>query len=383
MEFVGILIKRALFLLLCLLLVFSFFPRASQAAEPEVSAQSAVLIDQLSGRVLFDHNSREKLPIASITKVMTAILAIESGKLNKTFTVSPEALRTEGSSIYLKAGEKIKLKDLVYGLMLRSGNDASRAIAEAVAGSEPGFVLMMNEKAHELGMTNSHFTNPNGLENPNHYSTAYDMALLMRYAMGNAEFRKVVGTKLHRVSATNKEGIRVWKNKNKMLRLYKYATGGKTGFTKKARRTLISTASKNNLDLIAVTLNDGDDWKDHQGMFEWAFAHFRPVQVARKGKLKAKVNTFYQGHLFIHHSITLPLSKDEQKSIRKKLILLKPKKENNWKSATPAGRLDITLDQQRLSSIPVYYQPEKKQKKGFWSRFNGFLHAIITGEESR
>ncbi|SFF94864.1 D-alanyl-D-alanine carboxypeptidase [Sporolactobacillus nakayamae] len=380
MEIVGIMLKRALFLLLFFILVFSIYPRISHAAGPGVSAQSAVLMDQSSGRVLFQHNSQEKLPIASITKVMTAILAIESGNMNKTFTVSEEALRTEGSSIYLKAGERMKLKDMVYGLMLRSGNDASRAIAEAVGGSESGFVLMMNEKARVLGMTNSHFTNPNGLENPDHYSTAYDMALLLRYAMGNAQFRKVVGTKLHRVPATNKEVARAWKNKNKMLRLYKYATGGKTGFTKKARRTLISTASKDDLNLIAVTLNDGDDWKDHQGMFEWAFANYKPIQVVRKGKLKAHVHAFYQDHIYVKRSSVLPLAKGEQKQVKKQLVLVKPKKQKNWKPDSPAGRLDLMIGKQKLASLPVYYKVEQKEKKGFWARFNGFLHAIVTGE---
>ncbi|MCO7126753.1 D-alanyl-D-alanine carboxypeptidase [Sporolactobacillus shoreicorticis] len=376
----GIVLKRVFFYLLCFALIFAFFPHITRAAEPKVSAQSAVLMDQSSGRVLFKHNSNEKLPIASITKVMTAILAIESGKINQTFTVSQEALHTEGSSIYLKAGERMKLEDMVYGLMLRSGNDASRAIAEAVGGSESGFVLLMNEKARVLGMTNTHFTNPNGLENPDHYSTAYDMALLMRYAMENAQFRKVVATKIHRVSATNKEAARAWKNKNKMLRLYKYATGGKTGFTKKARRTLISTASRNHLDLIAVTLNDGDDWKDHQDLFDWAFDRFKPIQVVKKGKLKAHVHPFYQNKLYVKRSIILPLTNSEKNQLKKNLLLIKPKKDPHWKPASPAGRLNVYVEKQRLASLPVYYHSNSKKKKGIWSRFNGFLHAIVTGE---
>ncbi|MCO7176632.1 D-alanyl-D-alanine carboxypeptidase family protein [Sporolactobacillus kofuensis] len=364
----------------CLLLIFSFIPNVARADGPSVSAQSAILMDQASGRVLFKQNSNEKLPIASITKVMTAIIAIESGKMNRKVTVSQEALRTEGSSIYLKAGERIKLKELVYGLMLRSGNDASRAIAEAVSGSESGFVLIMNEKARELGMMDSHFMNPNGLEHLDHYSTAYDMALLMRYAMGNAQFRKIAGTRIHRVPATNKEVSRVWKNKNKMLHLYKYATGGKTGFTKKARRTLISTASKNGLDLIVVTLNDGDDWKDHQSLFEWAFANYKPVQLTRKGKLKARVASFYSGKLVIDRVLTLPLTKDEQKSVRKSLVLLNLHHEKHWQPEGPVGRLTIKVNHNALASVPVYYQQNAKKKSGFWSRFNGFLHAIMTGE---
>ncbi|MCL1631862.1 D-alanyl-D-alanine carboxypeptidase [Sporolactobacillus sp. CPB3-1] len=380
MELLKNKMKGVFFCLLCSVLIFTFYPYRSQAAAPKVSAQAAVLMDQASGRVLFRHNDKEKLSIASITKVMTAILAIESGKMDRTVTVSQEAIQTEGSSIYLKTGEKIKLRDLVYGLMLRSGNDASRAIAEAVGGSVSGFVLLMNQRAKTLGMSRTHFANPNGLEDPNHYSTAYDMALLTRYAMDNAQFRKIAGTKLYRAPATNKENVRVWKNKNKMLRLYKYATGGKTGFTKKARRTLISTASKNHLNLVAVTLNDGDDWKDHQDLFEWAFARFRPVQVVKKGKLKAHVHSFYQNRLYVHRSVVLPLTGKEQKKLKKNLYLLKPEKAKNWQPGSPAGRMNVVIGKQTLTALPVYFQPKKNQKAHhFWSRFSIFLQAIISG----
>ncbi len=379
MESVGVMLKRAFLFFLCFSIVFSIFPRTSKASAMHVSAQSAVLMDQSSGRVLFQQNSKEKLPIASITKVMTAILAIESGKMNRTFTTSQEALRTEGSSIYLKVGERMKLRDLVYGLMLRSGNDASRAIAEAVAGSEHGFVLLMNEKARELGMTDSHFTNPNGLEHPKHYSTAYDMALMMRYAMGNATFREVTGTKLHRVPETNKEAARVWKNKNKMLSLYKYATGGKTGFTKVAHRTLISTASKNDLNLVAVTLNDGDDWKDHQTMFDWAFDRFTPIEVVKKGKIRAKVHKFYKHHIYAERSLVLPLTNDEKRKIQKRLVLIKPRNVKNWEPDSPAGRLSLFLGRTELASLPIYYKQAKKKETHFWSRFSGLFQSILTG----
>ncbi|MFT8392027.1 MAG: D-alanyl-D-alanine carboxypeptidase family protein, partial [Sporolactobacillus sp.] len=359
-------LNHAAALLLCALLFFTMVPGQAYGQGPELAAASAVLLDQASGRVLYGKDADQKRPIASITKVMTAILAIESGKMDQTVRVSANAVRTEGSSIYLKAGEKIKLRDLVYGLMLRSGNDASLAIAEAVGKSEQGFVFLMNEKAKEIGMTRTHFTNPNGLENPDHYSTAYDMALLTRYAMEQPTFRKIVQTRVYKAQATNQSDIRVWANKNKMLRLYKYATGGKTGFTKAAGRTLISTAKKGRIALIVVTLNDGDDWRDHQQLFEWGFSHFQSTQVACKGKLHAAVAPFYSNRLVLKRSLYLPLSADERRDLKKTLILVRPQKREGWQPPQPAGRLLVRLDQETLANLPVYYQQHKNKQKRFW-----------------
>lgn len=355
-------------------------PARAEGSGPSVSAEAAVLMDQSSGRVLFSKNSSEKLPIASITKVMTAILAIESGKLNRTFTVSREAVRAEGSSIYLKAGERIRLIDLVYGLMLRSGNDASVAIAEAVAGSTQGFALLMNEKAAELGMHDTHFMNPNGLDDPGHYSTATDMAALTRYAMRNTVFRKITGTHSYRVEKTNKENARVFTNKNKMLRLYSNATGGKTGFTKKAGRTLISTASSGGLSLIVVTLNDSDDWQDHQRLFDWGFTNYHLAVVVHQGKLDADTVPFYRNRLFVQHSLILPLTENEASQVRKDLVLVSPDPEKkNWMPPEPAGFLRIHIAQEQLASIPVFYKNSAGGKKSFWELFTQLFTSLISG----
>lgn len=369
--------------LLCLILPLGLPCLPAQAADggaPSVSAQAAVLVDQASGRILFSKNSSEKLPIASITKVMTAVLAIESGKLNRMVTVSQEAVRAEGSSIYLKPGERIRLSDLVYGLMLRSGNDASVAIAEAVAGSTTGFALMMNEKAAELGMSRTHFMNPNGLDDQGHYSTAADMAVLTRYAMQNATFRKITGTRSHRVEKTNKEQVRVLVNKNKMLRLYSKATGGKTGFTKKAGRTLISTASSGDLSLIVVTLNDGDDWRDHQQLFDWGFDNYHPVVVVHQGKLKADTIPFYRNRLYIRRDAVWPLTDQEAARVKKDLVLVAPAsgKERRMPPG-PAGYLKIHVAREQLGAIPVYYQKMAEEKKSFWKRFTSLLATLISG----
>lgn len=228
-------------------------------------------MESSTGRVLFDKRAHERQSIASLTKVMTAIIAIESEQFSEQVTTSRRAIHTTGSSIYLEQGEKMTLEDLTYGLMLRSGNDAAVAIAEHIGGSVEGFVHLMNEKAEWLGMTNTNFANPHGLEGEDHYSTAYDLALLMRYAMNNETFRRISATKSYR--SDNRSYY--WFNKNKLLtHLYEHCTGGKTGFTKKAGRTLVTTAQQNNMELIAVTLNAPDDWQDHIHLFDWGFNNF-------------------------------------------------------------------------------------------------------------
>lgn len=259
--------------LLCILISLGILFYASNIGQAHVnlSTNNAVLIDQETGGVLYEKNAHEKRSIASITKIMTAIIAIESGKMEEMAVASRRAIHTEGSSIYLEQGEKMMIEDLVYGLMLRSGNDAAIAISEHVGESVEGFVHLMNEKAQWLGMTNTHFENPHGLESEAHYSTAYDMALLMRYAMNHPKFMEISQTKSYKASNRSY----AWINKNKLLTsLYEYCTGGKTGFTKKAGRTLITSAKKEDKHLIAVTLNAPDDWNDHIQMFEWGFQTF-------------------------------------------------------------------------------------------------------------
>lgn len=240
-------------------------------AKPDISARNAIVMNQANGEIIYEKAAHDPQLIASITKMLTAIIAVESGRLSETVTISHEAAYTEGSSIYLQEGEKIKLKDLVYGLMLRSGNDAATAIAEHIGGSVEGFAFMMNEKAKWLGMENSHFDNPHGLDSDTHYSTAYDMALLTKYAMNNETFVAITGAK----SYHSEKRDYAWGNKNKLLtHYYPYVIGGKTGYTKVAGRTLISIAVKNGVTLIVVTLQDPNDWQDHIRLYDWAFDQY-------------------------------------------------------------------------------------------------------------
>ncbi|QCJ43324.1 D-alanyl-D-alanine carboxypeptidase [Bacillus sp. S3] len=334
-------------------------------ASPGVSAASAVLIEQKTGRVLFEKDAHTKRRIASITKIMTAILAIESGKLNQTVKVSEQATRAEGSSVYLKPGEEIKLNDLVYGLMLRSGNDTAVAIAEKVGGSLDGFVYLMNQKAKEIGMYNTHFSNPHGLDDhENHYSTAYDMAILMRYAMKDKTFQKISGTKVYKAPNPTENWDRVWKNKNRLLTKYKYTTGGKTGYTKRAKRTLVTTATKGDMNLIAVTLNGPDDWNDHISMYEGGFKEYDMAEVVAKGKIDAANTKYYKGVLYVKKSIVYPATNNEMNLFSVKLKLNKSKKK--WivsKNEEIVGKAAVYLDGKVVQEEPIYFQKVQEKKK--------------------
>ncbi|WP_044747967.1 D-alanyl-D-alanine carboxypeptidase family protein [Bacillus alveayuensis] len=368
--------KRSFFVIIALMLLFSCIPGQTVSAR-SVSAKSAILIEQTSGRVLFEKDAHTKRRIASITKIMTAVLAIESGKMEETVTVSNRAVRTEGSSIYLKPNEKIKLKHLVYGLMLRSGNDAAVAIAEHVGGSVEGFVFLMNQKAAEIGMTNTEFANPHGLDDAeNHYSTAYDMALLMRYAMQNEEFRKISGTKVYSAPNPDERWNRVWRNKNKLLtNLYEYCTGGKTGYTKRAKRTLVTTASKEGLDLIAVTLNAPDDWNDHITMFEYGFNHYVLAKTDDERIVKNIKDGFYRKKVVAKRDFLYPVTEEEIEKLRIKIKLLKPKKQE-WEDENKiphiVGKAELYLDDEVVDEMPLFYERkhEETTKKSVWDIFS-------------
>jgi D-alanyl-D-alanine carboxypeptidase (penicillin-binding protein 5/6) len=368
--------KRWILFIIALTMIFSCIPKQTEAQE--VSAQSAILMEQQSGRVLFEKDAYTKRRIASITKIMTAILAIESGKMNETVRVSSRAVRAEGSSIYLKEGEKIKLRDLVYGLMLRSGNDAAIAIAEHVGGSVEGFVFLMNQKAAEIGMRDTHFANPHGLDDAeNHYSTAYDMALLMRYAMQNKEFRKVAGTKVYRAPNPDEEWDRIWRNKNKLLtNLYEYCTGGKTGYTKRAKRTLVTTAEKDGLELIAVTLNAPDDWNDHIAMYEYGFDHYVLAKVDDKRMVKKIKDRFYRKKIRASRDLLYPVTEEEMEKLHVKIKLLKPKKEWKDESRIPnvVGKAVLYMDDEAVDEVPLLYEhpPNETSKASIW-KFIFFL----------
>jgi serine-type D-Ala-D-Ala carboxypeptidase (penicillin-binding protein 5/6) len=349
-------------------------------ASVSVSAASAVLIEQKSGRILYEKDAHTKRRIASITKIMTAKLAIESGKMNQYVKVSEQATHAEGSSVYLKPGEKIKLKDLVYGLMLRSGNDTAVAIAEYVGGSVEGFAFLMNQKAKEIGMLNTHFANPHGLDDhENHYSTAYDMAVLMRYAMQDKTFKKISGTKVYRAANPTEDWDRVWKNKNRLLTKYKYTTGGKTGYTKRAKRTLVTSATKGDMSLIAVTLNGPDDWNDHISMYESGFKGFDMAEILSKGKIDGVNNKYYKNHLYVKKTIVYPVTSEEMDlfSIKYKLNKTIKKFDDDKKNGEVVGKAAVYLDGRVVDETPIYYQNVPESKKGLLDSIREIFLTII------
>ncbi len=342
--------------------LFLLFPYSVQAIS--TSATSSILMDMDSGRIIYENNSHEVRSVASISKIMTAILAIESKKLDKTVKVSDVVLEAYGSGIYIKPGEKLTLQDLVYGLMLRSGNDAALMIAEYVSGSVPKFVEKMNQKAQEIGMKQTTFHNPSGLDEEDevgNFSTAYDMAILTSYAMKNKTYQKIVGTKKYTLK-TNKNTY-VWYNKNKLLTNYENTTGGKTGFTKKARRTLVSTASKDQLNFVVVTLNDGNDFQDHENLHEYGFTYYKKYRLLKKGTVKIEDEKYYKNEtLYIKNDIDYPLREDEKQSVRLSFQLNKKKQ---LKDGGKVGEVHVKVGDEMVLKEPIYVKKAKSKKKGF------------------
>ena len=251
------------FLIFCLSALLLALPVKAEA--PVAGAASMILIHGPSGRVLASHNADQRLPMASTTKIMTALLALEHCALDDEVEIKAEWTRAEGSSMYLRPGEICTVGDLLHGLMLASGNDAALALAEGCCGSVEAFVAEMNRTAQRIGMVQSSFANPNGLDAENHYSTARDMALLASYAAKNHTFVRFCST-----SRVNAAG-RSMNNHNRLLREVEGCIGMKTGYTKAAGRTLVSCAEREGRCLVAVTLDAADDWSDHEKLYEWGF----------------------------------------------------------------------------------------------------------------
>jgi len=255
-----------------------------------VSAHSAVLIEASTGKIMYEKNAHQKMSMASTTKIMTAICALENSELDKLVEVHPSSVGVEGSSIYLKHGEHLTVRELVYGLMLSSGNDAAVAIAYAVSGSVEEFAKLMNETAQKIGVKNTSFKNPNGLDEENHYTTAYDLAVITAYALKIKEFKEIVSTYEKTISHEGYDYDRKLRNHNKLLKMYEGCIGVKTGFTKKSGRCLVSAAERKGVTLVAVTLKAPDDWNDHMTMLNYGFERVKNEVVLKKDEYLKTVN---------------------------------------------------------------------------------------------
>jgi len=264
-------LKRAVVILTVLMLMFSFTLKSFCLENDDLSAVSAVLYYPEYEKVLFEKNSSSLRSMASTTKIMTSLIALEECTPDRVVEITAEMVNVEGTSSGLRAGDKITLRDLVYCMMLESGNDAANSVAIALGGSFQGFAEIMNKRAAEIGMKNTSFVTPSGLDDENHYTTAYDMALLAAEALENRDFLSISKEKSKKITFINSDKSVTLYNHNRLLREYEGCVGIKTGFTKKSGRCLVSAAEKNGVTLIAVTLNAGDDWNDHRKMLDYGF----------------------------------------------------------------------------------------------------------------
>lgn len=275
---------KALSLIFAFLFAFSaliipIYAEEASASPPSLSAQSAILMEADSGNTVWEKNAHTRLPMASTTKIMTALVALELAAPNTVIAVDGRAVGTEGSSVYLCEGEELTLEELLYALMLESANDAAVAIAIGICGGEEAFVDEMNRKATSLGLSDTHFANPHGLDTEAHYTTAYELAVIARAALENPLLKTIVSTRKTTIPHQGTDGVRLLVNHNKMLRQYKGCIGVKTGYTQKSGRCLVSAAERDGVVMIAVTIDSPDDWNDHTKLLDYGFANYRRVAL--------------------------------------------------------------------------------------------------------
>ena len=339
---------------------------------PTLSAKSAVLIEAESGEIIFEKNADERLPMASTTKIMTALVAIENADISKTVSVSPAAVGVEGSSVYLYAEERMTLEDLLYAMMLESANDAATAIAIEVGGDLDTFVGMMNERAQKMGLSDTHFENPHGLDGESHYTTAYELALIAREAMSNSKFREICSTYKKTIPLNETEGVRLLINHNKMLRSYDGAVGIKTGFTKKSGRCLVSAAERDGLTFIAVTLGAPDDWRDHTALLDYGFSLYEARTLCDIGSFSyiMPLSGGTVDHVILENTqkvtVILPKTSGEIECVVELPRFCLPP----VKSGEEIGRLVYYLNGEKIaeSAIIAKTSAESSQARGFWAR---------------
>ncbi len=346
--------------LLAVSLVFAECPPIAAAAPPDCSAKSAILIEAETGTILYSKDIHTQRAMASTTKIMTAILTIEAGDLDTEFTVDPLAIRVEGTSMGLREGDRVSRRDLLYGIILPSGNDAANAAAVSVSGSVPAFVELMNAKALELGLKNTHFVTPSGLDAKGHYTSAYDLAMITAYAMRNELFREVVSCKSKQLEYGNPPYSRTLYNSNKMLSRYEGAIGVKPGFTDDARRCLVSAAERNGTTLIAVTLNDGNDYNDHAAMLNYGFTQVSAYPLETACSARVSVAGTGESVGVYADEATLSLTSEQRRKLERR-VLLPRIVYGEVKRGDPVGSLVFSLEGKTLKSVPLLADSDAAQ----------------------
>ncbi len=359
--------------IIALILILPFFFLRAPALS--VSAHSAILYDPVSEKALFEKDADERRPMASTTKIMTAVCALDYGNPEDQVLIKREYTLVEGSSMYLKAGEVLSLNCLLHGLLLLSGNDAAKAIAGHLSGSDSAFAKLMNEKAQELSLNNTHFENPSGLDGENHYTSARDLARLAAYAMDMPEFREIASKKQYH------DGTRAMRNHNRLLWQYDGADGVKTGFTKRSGRCLVSSAERQGRRLVVATLNAPSDWSDHTQLLNYGFSLFSDKTLAKEGEpvLTVPVVGGISGGVavFCPEEITYSLTDEENQNLKREFFgprfAYAPVKRGGL-----YGTMRFTLNGKIIAETPVYYHDsvpvkEKQKSGGFFSKIAEFF----------
>ncbi len=329
------------------------------------SAASTIVMDLHSGRILYSRDADSKRLIASITKIMTCIVTLENSSLDKVVTVGDEVTKMYGTNIYIEVGEKISIKDLLYGLMLRSGNDAAIVLANSVFKNEKIFIEEMNKKAKELGMHNTKFSNPHGLdENTKNYSTARDMAILSQYAYKNKIYREIIGTKKY-TCKTNLKSY-AWYNRMSLINNYKSCIGGKNGYTPSAGKTLVSLAKKKDMILSIVTLKDSDVYNNHEILYKKYFDKYKLYTIIDKDSFEMD-NNFVESDVYIKESFKYPLTVDELEKIST-IIKIDEKINKNV-----VGKIIIKFDNKEIGKIDIYKKEQKKEDLSFVQKFKSLF----------
>ena len=366
---------------LSLSFILLFAPVGKRAYAIDISASAACVIDADSGRVLYEKNAHERRGMASTTKIMTAIVAIEHAPLGDTVTVSSHATQTEGTSMGLACGEEITLEALLNGLLLASGNDAAVAIAEHIGGSVAGFSSLMNEKANELSLSDTQFQNPHGLTAEGHYTSAYDLAMITRYAMGNEAFCAIVGKADETVLRNGGEFRQSLHNHNRLLSELSGCIGVKTGFTKAAGRCLVTAGNRDDKRLICVTFNDPDDWNDHKNLTEEMCARYHAVSLVEKGEIMQTIQLGESGEpirLVANESLRALLDNEEATRVYSDCNI-SPVTES-VEVGEMLGTATFYCDGREIGSVSLVSDRTRKEqpRRTLWSSWNRLIRIFFT-----